>query len=150
MGAGVIRLREATAADAGEIAEVFTASRALLTFLPKLHSADEDRAFIANHIVPQYRLTLAEEDGRLLGYMAEGEAWIEQLYVSPMAVRRGVGSALMAEVKARQERLELWCFKQNVTGRAFYAVQGFEALYETDGSGNEERAPDVRYRWEAR
>ena len=56
--------------------EVFTASRALLTFLPKLHTAEEDRAFIANHIVPEYRLTLAEEDGRLLGYMAEGEAWI--------------------------------------------------------------------------
>ena len=146
----MIGLREATAADVGEIAEVFTASRELLTFLPRLHSADEDRAFIARHIVPEYRLTLAEEDGRLLGYMAEGEAWIEQLYVSPVAVRRGIGSALMAEAKARQERLELWCFKQNVTGRAFYAAQGFEALYETDGGGNEERSPDVRYRWEAR
>ena len=54
----------------------------------------------------------------------------------------------MAEAKARQERLELWCFKQNFRGRTFYAAQGFEALYETDGSGNEERAPDVRYRWE--
>jgi GNAT superfamily N-acetyltransferase len=144
----VIRLREATSADADAIAEVFTASRGLLTFLPRLHTPDEDRAFIAHRIVPEYRLTLAEEDGRLLGYMAEGEAWIEQLYVSPIAVRRGVGSALMAEAKARQKRLELWCFKQNVTGRAFYAAQGFEALYETDGSGNEERSPDVRYRWE--
>lgn len=143
----MIRLREATAADAGAIAELFSASRELLTFLPKLHTADEDRAFIARHIVPEYRLTLAEEDGRLLGYMAEGEAWIEQLYVSPAAIRRGVGSALMVEAKARQERLELWCFKENFRGRAFYAAQGFIALYETEGSGNEERAPDVRYRW---
>ncbi|WP_421762044.1 GNAT family N-acetyltransferase [Devosia sp.] len=144
----MIGLRAATAADAGAIAEVFTASRELLTFLPKLHTAEEDRAFIAHHIVPEYRLTLAEEDGRLLGYMAEGEAWIEHLYVSPAAVRSGIGSALMAEAKARQKQLELWCFKQNLKGRAFYAAHGFVALYETDGSGNEERSPDVRYRWE--
>lgn len=144
-----MRLREAMAADAREIAEVFTASRGLLTFLPKLHTAEEDRAFIATHVVPEYRVTLAEEGGRLLGYMAEGEAWIEQLYIRPEAVRRGIGSALLAAAKARQKRLELWCFSQNLTGRAFYATQGFEALYETDGSGNQERASDIRYRWEA-
>ena len=33
--------------------------------------------------------------------------------------------------------------------RAFYEKQGFVAVEFTDGTGNEARRPDVRYRWAA-
>jgi hypothetical protein len=44
--------------------------------------------------------------------------------------------------------LELWCFQANSRARRFYEARGFHAILFTDGAGNEERTPDVRYRWE--
>ena len=144
----MITLRVAEMADTETIGRIFAASRRLLTFIPELHSVEEDLAFIAREIVPRHRITVALMDGTIAGYMAEGPEWIEQLYMLPTARRSGLGSALMADAQVRQSRLELWCFKQNVAGRAFYEKHGFVALYETDGAENEAKAPDVRYLWE--
>ncbi len=144
----MIGLRPARPEDAGEVASLFTASRRLLSFLPELHTPEEDRGFIADHVFSTYLVTVATLDGRIAGYMAEGPEWIEQLYMHPDNVRTGIGSALLALAKMRQSRLELWCFAQNRAGCAFYEKHGFVRLYETDGSDNESRAPDIRYRWE--
>ena len=45
--------------------------------------------------------------------------------------------------------LQLWTFQVNEAARRFYERQGFVAAESTDGSGNEERSPDVRYTWSA-
>ena len=44
-------LRGATAFDAEPIANVFSASFRLLTFLPMLHTVEEDRRYIQNVIL---------------------------------------------------------------------------------------------------
>ena len=44
--------------------------------------------------------------------------------------------------------LELWCFQANERARRFYEARGFRAIRFTDGADNEERMPDIRYRWE--
>jgi hypothetical protein len=41
----------------------------------------------------------------------------------------------------------LWTFQRNAPARRFYEKEGFVAVRETDGSGNEEREPDVLYLW---
>jgi hypothetical protein len=43
--------------------------------------------------------------------------------------------------------LGLWAFQVNKPARRFYERHGFVAVTFTDGSGNEEREPDVRYEW---
>ena len=43
--------------------------------------------------------------------------------------------------------MQLWTFQQNDRARRFYEARGFEAVEFTDGSGNKERQPDVRYVW---
>ena len=43
--------------------------------------------------------------------------------------------------------LSLWTFQQNARARRFYAKHGFVAVVETDGLDNEEKLPDVLYRW---
>jgi putative acetyltransferase len=144
----VIVLREGGPADAEVLGPLFTASRQVLDFLPVLHTPEEDRAFIAGHILPNFRIMVAELDGRIAGYMAEAPNWIEQLYLAPDLLRQGIGSALITSAQSRHDWLELWCFAQNRRGRAFYERHGFVAIAETDGSGNEEGAPDIRYRWE--
>ena len=46
---------------------------------------------------------------------------------------------------------EVWVADENgavvARARRFYEANGFEALELTDGSGNQERQPDVRYAW---
>ncbi len=145
-----ITLRGATAADADDIAIVFAASRRLLTFLPDLHSVEEDQAYICDKVLVDYRVTVAERDGRIVGFMAELEGWIEHLYMDVMQLRTGVGSVLLEDAKSRNESLQLWCFANNLRGRAFYEKHGFEAVTFTDGDNNEAKAPDILYRWERR
>jgi putative acetyltransferase len=78
-------------------------------------------------------------------FFADG--WVDQLYVDPQWTGRGLGSALIGLAKElRPERLDLWTFQSNIAARRFYERHGFVAIDVTDGE-NEERAPDVHYRW---
>ena len=144
----MITLRLATEADAAEIAALFATSRRLLTFLPDLHTIEEDRVYVRDKVLRDFRVTVAERDGAIVGFMAELEGWIEHLYIDAAQLRSGAGSALIADAQSRNEDLQLWCFANNLRGRAFYERMGFEAVKFTDGAGNEQKAPDILYRWE--
>lgn len=144
----MISLRAATQADADDIAALFAVSRRLLTFLPDLHSVEEDQAHIRERVLVDYRVTVAERDGRIVGFMAELDGWIEHFYIDASQLRTGIGSVLMDDAKSRNEELQLWCFADNLRGRAFYESQGFVPVKFTDGADNEARAPDILYRWE--
>ena len=41
----------------------------------------------------------------------------------------------------------LWTFQQNAGARRFYERHGLAAIEFTEGEGNEEKTPDVRYEW---
>jgi hypothetical protein len=47
----------------------------------------------------------------------------------------------------RPDGFGLWVFTSNTPARAFYAGHGFVETERTDGSDNEEHAPDVRMEW---
>ncbi|MEI9852191.1 MAG: GNAT family N-acetyltransferase [Sphingomonas sp.] len=83
----------------------------------------------------------------LLGHVAWRPGWIDHLYVDPPYHSRGIGTLLLDAVKAEIDDIRLWTFQANLGARRFYARHGFVAEEFTDGSGNEERQPDVRYRW---
>lgn len=144
----MISLRRATVADADDVAALFAVSRRLLTFLPDLHTVEEDQVFVRDHVLVDYRVTVAERDGRIVGFMAELDGWIEHFYMDASQLRSGIGTVLMADAKSRNHRLELWCFANNQRARAFYEQQGFVAVEFTDGARNEAKAPDILYRWE--
>lgn len=143
----MIALRPAAVADAAAIAALFRRSRAVLDFLPELHTAEEDLGFVRDVLLAEQRVTVAERGGVLAGFMAEHEGWITQLYLEPAVRRGGIGSALLADAQARNAELMLWCFAENAAARAFYERHGFVAVEFTDGAGNEARRPDVRYWW---
>jgi GNAT superfamily N-acetyltransferase len=144
-----VKLRIATAIDAEELADLFSDSRRLLNFLPELHSRQEDQAYIRDQVLGTMRVTVAEDDAGLAGFIAETDGWIEHLYLAPHRRRNGTGSLLVAAAKRHQSSLDLWCFADNVAACAFYERHGFVAAERTDGSGNEAGCPDVRYRWTA-
>ena len=111
-----------------------------------LHTPDEDRVFYESHVFSRCDVWGAA-DGTLTGVIAFREGWVEQLYVLPSRQGQGVGGALLAVAKAAWPGLWLWAFQRNAPARRFYQARGFVAVQETDGGGNEEREPDVLYRW---
>jgi GNAT superfamily N-acetyltransferase len=139
-------IRHAIPEDVDAIAAVFRRSFATLDFLPTLHTPDEDRAFLARMLAEQD--VWVAEDGRILGFLAlEGDLGT-LFYVDPDEHDQGIGSALLAEAQlARPTGFRFWVFQQNARARRFYEKRGCRALEFTDGSGNEEKEPDVLYEW---
>ena len=135
-------------ADAGAIAAVFSPSFRLLAFLPELHSVEEDRQFIGNVILNKCEVMVAESPGRIVSFLARDGEEIPLLYTHPDFIGAGAGSLLIHAAKEASAALELWCFQANTGGRRFYERHGFRAIRFTDGADNEEKVPDVRYRWE--
>ena len=91
---------------------------------------------------------MAEVADAIVGIMALNDDWIEQLYVAPAHTSRGIGSELVAIAQRRRPHgLQLWTFESNVRAQRFYERHGFVAVERTNGTGNEENEPDVRYRW---
>jgi diaminopimelate epimerase len=143
-----IRVRRARPSDADAVADVFTASFRTLTFLPRLHTPDEDRWFIRDVVLEQREVWVAEEDERIVGFAALEQDELTHLYVHPDAQGRGAGGALLEKAKERRPGgLTFWVFQQNETARRFYEGRGCRVVRLTDGSGNEERTPDALYEW---
>jgi GNAT superfamily N-acetyltransferase len=140
--------RQATAADADAIAAVLSPSFRLLTFLPMQHTVAEDRWFIENVVLKQCEVMVAESAGRIVSFLARDGEDIRLLYTHPDFIGAGAGSLLLDRAKASMAALELWCFQANTAARRFYERHGFRAVRFTDGRDNEEKMPDVRYRWQ--
>src|ERR1700730_18186425 len=143
------KLRRATASEADAIADVYSASFRLLTFLPMLHTIENYRWFIANVILKECEVTVVEDQSGIVAFLARQGEEVRLLYTRPDQIGMGAGSQLIDTVKATGiGALELWCFQANTRARRFYEARGFRAIRFTDGANNEERTPDIRYRWE--
>jgi GNAT superfamily N-acetyltransferase len=115
--------------------------------LAGLHTKEEDRNFFRERVFAECELWGAFGDAGMTGMIAFRKDWIDQLYVLPEAQGRGIGSALLRRAQTSFERLQLWTFQRNRSARRFYEARGFTLVRETDGSGNEEKEPDVLYLW---
>jgi ribosomal protein S18 acetylase RimI-like enzyme len=144
-----VLIRAGTLGDADEVARVFTASFRTLRFLPRLHTPEEDRAFIAEVVLRKHDVRVAEDDGAIVGFlaMAHGDM-VEHLYVQPERRREGIGTALLNEAKRRMPAgFRLWVFQENEAARRFYEKHDLRLVEFTDGDGNEEKTPDALYEW---
>jgi chorismate mutase/GNAT superfamily N-acetyltransferase len=143
-------LRPADDGDRDEIAELYLATRrdAVPQMPPQVHTAQEVRSHVAR-VLAEHEVWVAEEqDGAVVGYAELSRGWLDGLYVGPGRQGTGIGSALLELAKARlHDGFALWVFASNAPARGFYHRHGLVELEHTDGSGNEERAPDVRMAW---
>lgn len=144
-------LRPAEPGDAETIADLYTAARvaAVPRMPPALHTNAEDRAWFAAQLArDDHEAWLAERDGDLLGYALLTPVWLDHLFLRPGVTGQGIGTALLDLVKTlRPDGFSLWVFESNDGARRFYARHGLVELERTDGSANEERAPDLRMAW---
>ena len=114
------------------------------------HTPDEIRAYMGAELPARTEVWVAAEQpgDRAVAFLAVHDDWVEQLYVDPPWIGRGVGDALLAVAKRRcPGGLQLWTFQVNARARRFYAARGFVEVELTDGADIDERAPDVRLVW---
>jgi ribosomal protein S18 acetylase RimI-like enzyme len=143
-------IRRAGLEDVNAIAALFRRSFGTLTFLPTLHTPEEDRGYFGG-VVADREVWVWDEDGRVLGFAALAADELTHIYVEPEAQGRGIGGALIDRAKERRpDGFELWVFQQNEPARRFYERRGFVLVRETDGSENEEHTPDALYAWRPR
>lgn len=145
---GVI-LRRAGAGDAAGIAEVWLRSyAAALPMVRRAHTDEEVRAWFRDVVVPKYEAWVAIAEDVPVGLMVLRGGWLDQLYLHPSWRGRGLGARFVALAKQRRlGGLQLWTFQVNEPACRFYERNGFVEVDRTDGSGNEEHEPDVRYVW---
>ncbi|GGK31740.1 N-acetyltransferase [Pilimelia terevasa] len=145
--------RRASLEDAPAVAEVLLRSRraAVDAIPPAVHSDAEVRDWIRTVVIPEREVWLAEDaDGRPLGVLVLDGEWVDQLYIEPAFTGMGLGSRLIQLAKSRRPAgLQLWTFVTNTAAQRFYLRHGFTVAETTDGSGNEEKAPDIRFIWAA-
>jgi len=148
-----LQLRRAVSDDLDDIAELFLATRAdaVPAMPPLVRSADEVRAYVGHWSLedPDSReVWIAEDDLGPAGFAVLKADWLDALYVGPDRQGSGVGSALLDLVKSlRPAGFGLWVFVSNEPARGFYQRHGLIELELTDGSLNEEKAPDVHMVW---
>jgi GNAT superfamily N-acetyltransferase len=147
---GVV-VRRASEADSEAVAEVWLRSfDAALPTVRRAHSDDEVRAWFRNAVVPYKQTWVAVAGTEVVGLLVLSDGWVDQLYLDPAWRGRGIGDRLVATAKQRYpDGLQLWTFQVNGPARRFYERHGFVEVERTDGQGNEEREPDVRYSWRA-
>jgi chorismate mutase/GNAT superfamily N-acetyltransferase len=150
-------LRAAGPDDARTLAELFLAAReAAFPAMPRsVHGPGSVRAWFDELLghgpdgTPPTRETwVAERAGRVVGYLVLDGSWLDSLYVAPSETGQGIGTVLVDLVKGlRPGGFSLWVFESNVRARTFYERHGLLTIRCTDGSQNEEGAPDRELAW---
>ncbi|GHJ58201.1 hypothetical protein NOK12_07200 [Nocardioides sp. OK12] len=141
-------LRPAEPGEGAALAAVHLAARRAAPMPEPVHDPADVTRWLSGRLESD-EVWVADLAGHgVVGYARLTPGWLDDLYVAPVAARRGVGSALLDLVKSRlPEGFCLWVFASNAPARAFYARHGLVELEATDGSANEEGAPDVRMAW---
>ena len=149
-----LTVRPAGPDDADALASLFLAAReAAYPAIPRpVHPPDDVRRWWRARVEAGsgegVDVWLAERDDAPVALLLLEDDWLHSLYVDPRATGQGIGATLLDLAKSlRPEGLGLWVFETNEAAQRFYRRHGFGVVRRTDGSGNEERQPDVEMAW---
>jgi GNAT superfamily N-acetyltransferase len=138
------------AQETAAVSAVFIASRAkTLPKLRRVHTDEEIHTWMSDVVFPRRSIRIAQMADEIVGFAARDGAWLEHLYLKPGWTGRGIGRELLdvviSEARIVTPVLRLYTFQCNAGARRFYERNAFIAVAFSDGSGNEEGEPDIRY-----
>jgi chorismate mutase/GNAT superfamily N-acetyltransferase len=154
-----LTVRQATPQDADGLARLFWDARAAAypSMPPTVHPFHEVEHWFREVLGAEPRTTpmpddretwVAEQGDQVVGYLVLDPEWVDSLYVRPDLTGQTIGSTLLDVAKGlRPNGFGLWVFESNVRARRFYERHGLVVLRRTDGTGNEEQAPDLEMLW---
>ncbi len=123
-----MRLRPYAEADLAELLDVwYRASMIAHAFLPEKFF-ERERVQIAEQWLPMAETTVAEVDGRVVGFLSLIGNEVGAVFVDPDRQGQGIGRALMDAARSSRPFLELGVFEANAIGRRFYEAYGFELV----------------------
>jgi GNAT superfamily N-acetyltransferase len=142
-----MRLRRGEPEDIAPIARMMRSTYDRMTFIPRLHTPEEDLAYVTG-LFAEHEVWVASDGDGVLGFAILSGDQLLQLHVDPDEQNNGIGGRLLAQAKERRPGgFSLWVFQKNVGARRFYERHGLELVLLTEGEGNEEREPDAQYEW---
>ncbi|MEB4675834.1 N-acetyltransferase [Enterobacteriaceae bacterium G50] len=105
-------------------------------------------ALVRDVYLPAAQTWVWEENNTLQGFVSVMDnQFVGALFVAPQALHRGIGSALLNEVKQRYPMLSLEVYQKNGRAVSFYHALGFRI---EDGAWQEEtQHPTWIMRWQA-
>lgn len=144
-----MRLRRGEPEDVPPIARMLRATYDRMTYIPRLHTPEEDLAYIAG-LFADHEVWVAKDGGTVHGFAILSPDQLLQIHVAPDEQNKGIGGRLLAQAKERRPGgFSLWVFQKNEGARRFYERHGLELVRLTDGQDNEENEPDAQYAWKA-
>lgn len=98
---------------------------------------DEIEARLQSDYFPAVVLSVAERDGRPVGFSGVLDGTLEMLFVDATQRDGGIGTALLAQAIRDHAVTKVDVNEQNVSAAGFYAHRGFEVVgrSETDEAG---------------
>jgi ribosomal protein S18 acetylase RimI-like enzyme len=151
VGAMVLRMpiRPVQPGDEEEVADVFSAGLSGMIYLPEVYTDKQTRLFIRDVMLPNNEVWVAEEDGRVVGFVGFGDGRVRHLWVEPDHQNRGIGTSLLRVAMERcPQGLDLFVYQRNEGARRLYERHGFRLVELTDGKENKEHEPNARYVWD--
>ncbi len=107
-----------------------SASRVAHPFLTKAF-LEQERDNIPNVYLPNAETWVAEQGGKVVGFIALIGQEVGAIFVDSLCHGTGVGRALMDKALALRGGLEVEVFEANAIGRRFYDRYGFEAVAQS-------------------
>lgn len=86
---------------------------------------DADAVVVRDSYMPAAEITVAEQAGTVVGFIALLGDLVGGLFVDPAAHRSGAGRALVSDALRRKGRLDVEVYAANAGARAFYIACGF-------------------------
>ena len=125
-----MRLRRGEREDVAPVARLMRSTYDLMDYIPRLHTAEEDLAYVGG-LFGDHEVWIAENDVGVLGFAVLSSDQLLQIHVEPAQQGRGIGTRLLDQAKERRPAgFTLWTFQKNVGARRFYERHGFASLHE--------------------
>ena len=142
-----MRLRRGEPDDVAPIARMLRSSYDRMPFVPRLHTPEEDLAYITG-LFGDHEVWVADGGDGVAGFAILSADQLLQIHVDADEQNKGIGGRLLAHAKERRPAgFSLWVFQKNEGARRFYERHGLELVRLTEGQDNEEREPDALYDW---
>lgn len=142
-------LRRANDSDAAALTSIHLLSmQAAMPYLNTVHTEEETLNYFSHVVLRERTVWVAERLQQVVGFIAFTQEEVDHLYVHTGFQSQGIGTMLLDQAKAGSVgSLQLYAFQRNVDARRFYERHGFSVVRMSDGLRNEQREPDVLYRW---